>query len=142
MSASTNTPFTSPDTTLPVPNVPLLRKIREHIEAHPEEWDQGDWRSNTACGTAYCFAGRAAHLDGAEWLSADEPACLVPDSGDLPDDLYYTCGTGKYMPVPARARRILGLTQDEARSLFNAPTVLSVVDDQLTAIYARAGERP
>lgn len=73
-------------------NVPLLRKVMEHIESHPEEWDQGMWvtgvrtltyRSGEVvrtypmqtlpyyrteppafCGTAFCFAGHVAHMTG------------------------------------------------------------------------------
>lgn len=36
----------------------------EHIEKHPEEWRQEDWR----CGSACCFAGHAARLAGCTWV--------------------------------------------------------------------------
>lgn len=37
----------------PTPNIPLLRKVMEHIESHPDEWDQNYWRTATDCGTAF-----------------------------------------------------------------------------------------
>lgn len=45
-------------------NAPLLRKVLDHITAHPEEWDQTDWASMTSCGTACCVAGHAAVMTG------------------------------------------------------------------------------
>lgn len=45
-------------------NVPLLRKVLEHITEHPEEWDQTVWARPTACGTAYCVAGWAVTMAG------------------------------------------------------------------------------
>lgn len=99
-------------------NVPLLRKTMEHIEAHPEEWEQGRWRRRvqrpTFCGTAYCFAGTAAKLNGAEWRNppppegADDYGCqnhmIVTPDGVRPVDVY--------------ARKILGLDSAQAFRLF------------------------
>lgn len=55
-------------TTTLTPNIPLLRKVLEQIDAHPELHDQGsfdatayDDRSN-ACGTSHCVAGWAIVL--------------------------------------------------------------------------------
>lgn len=48
-------------------NVPLLRKELEHITAHPEDWDQGNWligRRRASCGTAGCLAGNTVLHDG------------------------------------------------------------------------------
>jgi hypothetical protein len=50
-----------------MPNVELLRQTLAHIEANPDEWDQRDWRRETSCGTAYCFAGWAVKLTGGEF---------------------------------------------------------------------------
>lgn len=52
-------------------NLPLARKVLEHIEAHPEEHFQGFWGkqivdSETACRTTMCIAGWAAALSGCE----------------------------------------------------------------------------
>jgi hypothetical protein len=53
-----------------MPNVELLKRTLQHIEDHPESWDQTAWvtpedfRTDDGCGTAYCFAGWAVELSG------------------------------------------------------------------------------
>jgi hypothetical protein len=95
-------------------NVPLLRKTLEHIEAHPEEWDQAHWR----CGTVMCFAGTACHLDGGEWVG-DLPVLLQRDGE--PDDAVWQPSIGQgHVHVVTRARRILGLTVGQSLCLFSA----------------------
>ena len=47
-----------------VKNVPLLQKALDHIEAHPEEWDQHHWGLKTSCGTVACLAGHITLADG------------------------------------------------------------------------------
>jgi hypothetical protein len=42
------------------PNLDLIDAVMDHIDTHPEEWDQERW----LCGTAACFAGHAALLSG------------------------------------------------------------------------------
>ena len=57
-----------------MPNVELLTKtlaLIEDIVAHPgdhhEQWDQSEYgQKNTECGAAFCFAGFALQLDGAQ----------------------------------------------------------------------------
>lgn len=39
-----------------------FKKVLDHIKAHPESWDQGQWHSD--CGTAHCFAGHAHIMSG------------------------------------------------------------------------------
>ncbi len=117
----TVTPFDEPEP-LPLPNIPLLNKVRDHIGAHPEEWHQGSWRMVIpGCGTAYCFAGFAALFDGAEFAS---------------DDLSLVGGGW----IEDHARQALGLTGDEANALFSGGGTLADIDYVLTRIYARAGE--
>jgi hypothetical protein len=57
-------------------NIPLLRKVLEYADAHPEEVDLEAWASRTPCGTTACIAGITAILTGHEidWsgASADE----------------------------------------------------------------------
>lgn len=48
--------------TAPTPNAELAYRILDHIDAHPEEWDQGVYIGKTDCGTVACFAGRAILL--------------------------------------------------------------------------------
>jgi hypothetical protein len=43
-----------------VPNAALAYAVLDHIDAHPEQWNQAKWD----CGTAACFAGHAVRLSG------------------------------------------------------------------------------
>lgn len=50
---------------MPDANVPLLRKVLEHITAHPEEHNQFTWAlQRPGCGTAFCVAGHAVVMSG------------------------------------------------------------------------------
>jgi hypothetical protein len=69
------------------PNAELAYRVLDHIDAHPETWDQSVWD----CGTVACFAGWAVRLSGG--TSADDP--------DSPD---YT---------PRQAARLLGFDDRE-----------------------------
>lgn len=42
------------------PNAELAYRVLDHIDAHPDSWNQGDWW----CGTTGCFAGWAVTLSG------------------------------------------------------------------------------
>lgn len=67
-------------------NVELLKRTLQHIEDHPENWNQGLWitlpeeREPGRCGTAYCFAGWTVMLSGHE-IDADGyvPFETLPD---------------------------------------------------------------
>ena len=93
----------------------------DHIVGHPEEWDQSKWH----CGTAMCFAGRAASMFGGMWSSMFSNYLLAwpsePEFGGL-------------VHVQERARRILGLTELEAMVLFHAENTLSDIHRILTKI--------
>jgi hypothetical protein len=45
-------------------NVPLLRKVLEHVTEHPDQHDQRVWVKQTGCGTAACLAGWAVLIEG------------------------------------------------------------------------------
>jgi hypothetical protein len=47
-----------------IPNAELAYRVLDHIDAHPEQWDQGIWIRESDCGTAGCFAGWAVLLAG------------------------------------------------------------------------------
>jgi len=36
---------------------PLVEETLDHVEAHPEAWDQGTYGRRTPCGFRACFAG-------------------------------------------------------------------------------------
>ncbi|WIM97806.1 hypothetical protein ACTOB_001360 [Actinoplanes oblitus] len=92
-----------------IPNAALAYRVLDHIDAHPETWNQRKWD----CGTTACFAGHAVRLSGgiiqgfgnsdaevaevtddsARWMlgmHAQEAACHVlgihPDTGGMADD--------------------------------------------------------
>jgi hypothetical protein len=44
--------------TAPTPNAELAYAVLDHIDAHPEQWRQGEW--------AACFAGWAVRLSGVQ----------------------------------------------------------------------------
>lgn len=113
----------------PTPNLPLLRKILEHIDTHPEEWDQSTFNPcGSVCNTAMCVGGWACVMSG---MSADDASMWD-------------------------ARWYLGLTAPEAEDLFfntldgrhmqtipdcRDATVRERVQLVAEAIAARAGER-
>lgn len=80
-------------------NVELLRDTLDHIETHPQEWDQSDWW----CETTACFAGHAALLAGADLV--DEATQKVTYDG-------------KRMHISDAAQLALRLSDREAVRLF------------------------
>jgi hypothetical protein len=84
-------------------NIALMRRVLEHIETHPETWDQKFWR----CGSAMCFAGHAAFFAGAEWAHPEF------DNLDASYDRYDDVITpdGRIMHVSDFASEMLGLNR-------------------------------
>src|SRR5579875_3956099 len=84
-------------------NTEELRAVLAYIKAHPETWAQDNWASRTPCGTAYCFAGHVAVRAGYHLVGqvAHHPPPGVYDE-----------------PARRVAKRILGLTDEEANRLF------------------------
>lgn len=121
--------MTAPE--LPVPNLPLLRKVLDLIDANPEQWDQDAFeypaecvRADRAmvaagkCGTTRCVAG---------WVD------------------FLTLG--KVSHDTDNAQRELGLTADETEALFFATADHDHGEPQRRAVQAvceriaaRAGE--
>lgn len=83
-------------------NVPLLRKVLEHITAHPEEHDQGVWVRRTLCETTGCIAYHTAVIAGYSIYLDGYDMCRV-STGELINDA---------------AQRVLGLTSGQAFRLF------------------------
>lgn len=48
------------------PNAALAWAVLDHIDAHPEQWEQGRWIGKAECGTVACFAGWTVLLSGGE----------------------------------------------------------------------------
>lgn len=93
------------------PNVELLRRTLEHIEATPLQWDQNTWaEDNYPCGTTYCFAGWAVVLSGAAFAQETDRIMsgrVVPP-GRSPFD------RAEWRDVAEYAAGILGLPAPEA----------------------------
>ncbi|MEV4093849.1 hypothetical protein [Streptosporangium saharense] len=95
-------------------NTDLLRRTLEQIENHPETWCQADYR----CGSGMCFAGWTCQLAGGTWAADSEAPlgeCLIaePDEEETftHDDLLL-------ISAHTRARRLLGLDEQQADELF------------------------
>lgn len=95
------TPPAGPGTT--TPNAELAYRVLDHIDAHPEAWQQGLWV--TDCGTAYCFAGWALTMTG---------HTLGPDGYGVRLDGQVVDG----LKVRRAATAELAITEFEAAELF------------------------
>ena len=98
-------------------NDELIGKVLNHIELHPEEWDQGAW----FCGTTACFAGRALLMSGYRIIDTYvEP----PANAHLFDPLHreemVDPEGNVVLDYSVAARRILGLSDIQAVRLFSA----------------------
>jgi len=146
-------------------NVALLRKVREQILHHPETHEQASWiktvtlelpeaaagaaqcptgasyfrhMQKVACGTTACVAGWAMHLAGMEPVQGDSRAWadgvythqtfrVTEEPGAEPD------------PIRSVARRLLGLDDTDADTLFDANNTRDYVLGSL-ADYINRGE--
>lgn len=101
-------------------NVERLSAVLEYIRTHPEEWDQNEWATQSACGTAYCAAGTTLHLDGGYdfmWRQrySDEGdarlAAMVVRKG-MEDEV------GNRIYIDEEAARLLGFNSDKTVQFF------------------------
>ena len=117
-------------------NTELLVGTLQHIDHNRTEWHQSSWRA--------CFAGHAVILAGGRWAIPDPDHALArvlkPVRGDRKGDvLVYGTAEGwdgpllRGVPVPVRARRVLGLDDMQAKRLFCAtndlPRLYTIVSD-------------
>ena len=97
-------------------NVKLARKALAWIGRNKASWNQDTWR----CRSGMCFAGVVCELGGGKWLTSsrndDLASFLVPEPGDLPDQLMTVKFRGrevKAIHARQRASRLLGITDYE-----------------------------
>jgi hypothetical protein len=120
------------------PNVPLLRQTLAHIEAHPEDWNQGSWR----CDTAACFAGHAALLAGATWAHRAEDGVDLENLADIDPEAYEAVcppraeGTVR---VSTYAQQVLGIKLGDAARLFEATNELDDLRRIVDELCAEGG---
>lgn len=86
------------------PDASELRRVLAHIEANLKYWRQEDYRADLGdlvppdsgeirCGTAFCFAGWKAQLDGVRWKytatsTRDRHLIVLPDGSETTADEY------------------------------------------------------
>lgn len=105
---------------MPTPNVDHIRKTVALIEANPEHFNMGDYvGTNTRCETTFCLAG---------W------ACAVDKGEDAVVSAWYNGG----WQLDTLARKLLGLTQNQAEDLFFR-TWIKTVDELKEAIAEVTG---
>lgn len=107
-------------------NTELLTSTLTHIDRNRDDWYQGNWRS--------CFAGHAVILAGGKWATHSVHPLyfmLTPEDDDRTKDVQtYGAADGwdgeplQAVTVRARAKRVLGLTDEQAIRLFSAANTL------------------
>lgn len=99
-------------------NVELLERTMSHIEAHPYDHDQHQWR----CGTARCFAGWASYFAGGRFVSSESDiATIVASNGvkSFRSSVVRTPEDG-LLHVADHAVLALGIDDGDADLLFDA----------------------
>jgi hypothetical protein len=137
----------------PRPDIPLMRKVFDHIKVNQELWNQENWAvsldrdvadglavETDHCGTAYCFAGWVAALDGYTHMaytldiseSGPDARRILPQPHEPPptgastalaDDDGWTVNVSDY----AQAR--LGLNNYWASGLFDGDNTLKDLEE-------------
>jgi hypothetical protein len=132
-----------------VTNIELLTRTNDHIRKYEHLWNQGcyaegvalpadpfearvigvpweateaDLRAGEVCGTAFCFAGWAALLDG--WHQCRDEESHVVDE------------TGRELTMEQAARQSLGITVGQSCALFNGMNDLELIDRYVAALVA------
>lgn len=128
-------------------NVPMLRKVMDHIDAYPDEHEQGSWVWDynrmppellqtvafkaPACGTAMCFAGHAVHMAGGEMIFANPGAFQT-----------VTCKLdGLVDTIENTATEVLGLPYGVAQYLFESARTQDELRDAVRLIEHAVSER-
>lgn len=110
----------------PVLNTALLEEVADYAIDHEGSdnqdnvvWDQVHFRWVTPCNTFMCIAGITCELTGGKWISRNKNlGDFLHIEADDESTLLYYCGTLSITTADARAQRLLGLTDTEARYLF------------------------
>lgn len=90
-------------------NYSLIRQVRDHIVANPNEHNQDQWGIRTPCKTTHCAAGHAVIIAGARPI------------WEVNGDHYQMYGAewrNRRWSTGELAQHLLGLTDDEADELF------------------------
>jgi hypothetical protein len=134
----------------PIPNMPLLDAVIDRIEAEPERWDQGSWgdiretaEEAEACGTTNCFAGHAVIIAGVMKMQVFKDVWRYDDEEHTSMEIRWLNEAGEEDDeVADKAREVLGLTRDEADSIFYLFTTdLNQLKVQVERVRGRAREQ-
>jgi hypothetical protein len=99
--------------TTPPPNAALAYAVLDHIDAHPEQWNQGLYIGKAECGTVGCFAGWTVLLSGARPIFGADDQTTTIEVG------------GRFLSVADYAEELLGVSRwadegtDEEWDLFD-----------------------
>lgn len=105
-------------------NRPLLLRTVAHIRENPDTWNQALYRAEDRGHMIGCFATWACQLAGGIWYGL---ICLEAEPADEPRHVYRSGGVG-VIDVELRARRVLGLSHDQAADLFNPSNNLAYLE--------------
>jgi hypothetical protein len=135
-----------------VTNIDLLTRTNDHIRKHEHLWNQAtyaegvalpsttlgahrlgvpweateaDLRAGEVCGTAMCFAGWGALLDG--WHQLRHAENYVVDE------------RGRELHMADAARESLGITEGQSTMLFDGLNDLELIDRFVAALVANPG---
>lgn len=100
-------------------NVPLLRKVLEHITEHPEEHSQHVWAARSDCGTTMCVAGHAVSMTGHDMMYSS--------LGAYGEAVGCTDKDGVAYSIQAAAAKELDLSPSQASGLFHGANTLGAL---------------
>lgn len=122
-----------PAVPVPVLNVDLLTRVREHVLTYPEQHDQSSWVVKSKCGTTACIGGWAVLLHG----DALERGMHHPDNEDDTTTDHALMDNGK--SIQTFAQQLLGLTYSQADRLFLSENEesLEYLNDLITEVGAK-----
>jgi hypothetical protein len=110
-----------------------VRGMLTRIENNPQEWEQGSWAVETACGTAYCAAGHALLEVGARIDIAGQSV----EVATLPDHVRRRF-LSDHVSIATGAQAVLGISTHTADRLFAGGNTLPQLRDLVAEICAGA----
>lgn len=131
-------------------NTDLLRKVLEHIKKYPATWRQMSWVSlplDGGCGTAFCFAGHAAHMSG---FTPHPRRVSWTYLSELPEEI--ATAFRQWAPIHARdfellpnsqihisvmAEAVLGLSRNQGLLLFEGDNSLETLEAIVNNLIAK-----
>lgn len=79
------------------PNAALAYQVLDHLDAHPQQWNQSRWIGKAECGTVACFAGWACLLRGEQLSTEDELGIMLRSGMSIPDKAEQLLGASRFV---------------------------------------------